>query len=183
MYFDTVAGGYSDLSSTGGFNESSDFGRSRLDRPASGGLTLPFQADYGMIISPAFGGFQALFQLVPGGDNSLIFTGNGISSAGSPNTSNPIGENPSNTSYEFLIPYADLGISAGSAVNFVVVYANNNDPSSAYLSNEGFPFQGSNDNLGSGPVTISNFDRITVPEPASIGLLSLVGLVGLRRKR
>jgi hypothetical protein len=176
VYFDTVAGGYTELSAAAGFNETSDFGRSRVSRVASEGLTLPFAADYGWIISPAFGGFQALFQLVPGGDNSLVYTGDGI-------TADPIGESPSHATYEFVIPYADLGITSADNVDFVVVYGNNNDPSSAFMSNEGFPFQGSSSNFGNGPVTISNFDRIAVPEPASLGLIGLLAACGLGRRR
>ena len=57
IYFDTRSGGHTTLSDASGFNDFDDFGRERLSRPASGGLTLPFEADFGLIISDAFGGF------------------------------------------------------------------------------------------------------------------------------
>lgn len=183
VYFDVAPGGYTELSDGAGFNDFADFGRERLSRPASNGLTLPFAADYGWILSPAFGGFQALFQLQPGGNDSLVFTGNGVVGAGSPNGGNPISENPSNSTYEFHIPYGDLGISPGAVVDFVVIYSNNNDQDSAYMSDEGFPFQILSGNPGNGPVTLSDFHRlVTVPEPATVTLL-LGGLALVARRR
>lgn len=176
IYLDTVAGGYNELSDGAGFNDFDDFGRERVSRPAADGLTLPFDADRGWIISDAFGGFQALFELQPGGNGSLNFAGNGV-------VADPVGSGPTNPTIELFVPYVDLGTTAGSTVDFVVIYANNNDQDSAFMSDEGFPFQVQGGNPGFGPVTLNDFHRIvTVPEPASLSLLA-IGMLMLRRRR
>lgn len=175
VYFDTKSGGYSELSDSSGFNDFGDFGRERLSRPASNGLTLPFAADYGWIISPAFTGFQAMFELTPGGNDSLDYAGLGV------NTTS-VGESPTNSTFEAFIPYANLGMTAGANVDFVLIYSNNNDQDNAFMSDEGFPFQTAG-NPGNGPVTLANFHRLTtVPEPASVGLLGIAAAALLRRK-
>lgn len=171
VFFDTKPGGFT---SNAGFDDKEDFGRERLSEIA-GPLNFPFAADYGLIISPAFGGFQALFELAEGGDGSLIFAGSGV-------IASTVGENPTASTFEIFIPYSNLGISAGDNVDFVVMYANHDSP--AFVSDEGFPTQGFEGNPGSGEVTLSNFHRLTtVPEPAGLALLGLGALVGLRRRR
>ncbi len=178
VYFDTKPGGFTELSDAAGFNDFADFGRERLSRPASNGLTLPFAADYGWIISPAFGGFQSLFELATGGNGSLIAKNSG-------NSGTAIGEGPSNATYEFFLTYENLGIEAGDLVDFVVIYSNNDGQDSAFMSNEGFPFQDSGSNFGNGPVTIANFHRlVSVPEPASLALCAAgIALMGTRRRK
>ncbi len=71
-----------------------------------------------------------MFQLATGGENSLIFSGG--------TTNSTIGENPTQGTIELDIPYATIGMIAGGTVDFIVVYANNNDPGSAFMSNESF---------------------------------------------
>lgn len=180
MYLDTdPTGGFNMLTAGAGLNDFADFGRERVSRPASADLTIPFDADYGWIITTAFSGFQSLYKLQAGGDNSLIYSGTGMSA-------DPIGNSPSNGTYEFFIPYANLSLSAGAVIDFVVVYGNDADRFSAFLSNEGFPYQGSLGHLGNGPVTINDYHRLlTIPEPAA-GLLLVIGgafLARLRRAR
>lgn len=179
IYFNTRAGGFTTLSDASGFNDFADFGRERISRPASGGLTLPFAADYGLIISDAFNGFQANYELAPGGNGSLI-NANTSNIYTDPN-SDDIGG--TDATIETFITYANLGIAPGGTVDFVVVYANNNDQDNAFLSNEGFPFQGSGTSPGNGPVTLTEFHRlITVPEPTSLGLLALGAAAVLARR-
>lgn len=176
IYFDTQSGGFSELSDAAGFNDFADFGRERLSRPASNGLTLPFDADFGLIISPAFGGFYALFQLATGGNNSLI---------SQPSTGTAVGENPTNSTFEISIPYSSLGgVTPGDAIDFVVIYGNNNDQDSAFLSNEGFPFQDPGGNYGNGPATINDFHRlVTVPEASAFVFGGVAcALIALRRR-
>ena len=170
VYFDVAAGGFADNST---INDNADFGRGRISSAANP-LTYPFDADYGWTISSAFGGFQALFQLAAGGDNSLNFAGFGV-------TADPIGEFPSNSTYEFFIPYVDLGISAGDTVDFVVTYGNNNTP--AFMSDEGVPNQFVG-NPGDGPVALTDFHRlVTIPEPATMVLLTIGAVAFIRRRR
>jgi len=171
IWIDSVAGGLGD---TSGLNDFADFGRGRVSS-FDGPLTLPFAADFGWVVTPAFGGFQALFQLAEGGDNSLIFAGNNGT------TGTPVGENPSNAVIELFAAYADLGIAQGDIVDFAVTYANNNTP--AFVSNEGFPGPLGADNLGEGAATLTDFHRLnTIPEPASLALIGLGGLALLRRR-
>lgn len=170
VYFDVAAGGFADNST---INDNLDLGRSRISSAANP-LTYPFDADYGWVISPAFGGFQALFQLAAGGDNSLNFAGFGV-------VADPIGEFPSNPTYEFFVPYVDLGISAGDTVDFVVTYGNNNSP--AFMSDEGFPNQFVG-NPGEGAVTLTDFHRlVTIPEPATAFILAIGAIAFIRRRR
>ena len=185
VYFgsDAFAGGFTELSSAAGFNEQADFGRAQISRPAGDGVILPFAADFGWLISPAFGGFQALFDLETGGDNSLIFAGNGVNAT-------PVGENPSNAVFEAFIPFADLGILRGDDLQLTVLYANNNSgaPEGAFLSNEGFPGQGFADNpggnSGGSPLTLPNFIEFnTIPTPGAAAMLGLAGLAATRRRR
>lgn len=177
IYFDTKSGGTTQLSSAAGYNDNGDFGREMLSRPARDGLNLPFAADYGFIISPAFGGFSALFELTPGGGNSLTYN------PGSSGTA--VGENPSNGSYEFSIDLSALGVSAGDNIDFVVVYANHGGFNDGFVSNESIPVQ-FGDNPGNGPVTVNDFARYAstsaIPEPAALSLLGVPALMLLRRR-
>lgn len=178
VYLDTRSGGFTELSDAAGFNDFDDFGRERVSRPVAGGLTLPFEADFGWIITPAFGGFQALFELQTGGNGSLIGQGSGV-------VADPIGEFPSNPTYEFFIPYANLGMSAGDDVDFVVVYGNNAGQDDAFISSEGFPGPLNVDvNPGNGPLVLDDFHRLTtVPEPATASLLGLGAMAMIRRRK
>lgn len=174
IYLDSRSGGFNDLSGSG----ISDFGddlRGWLSRPAEQGLTLPFDADFGWLVSPYFGGATPLYELQAGGDNSFNEITSGVQ------TSSP-GEFPTNPEIELFVEYSSLGMSAGDPLDFVVIYANQNN-GDRYMSDEGFPFQVQGGNPGQGPVTLNDYDRIsTIPEPATIGLLA-IGAIGFIRRR
>ena len=174
ILYDVAPGGFADNSA---INDYDDFGRSRVSASANP-LTYPFLADFAHVVSPAFGGFQALFDLEAGGGGSLIYAGNNGT------TSSPVGEAPSASTIELFIAYQDLGINPGDTVDFAVIYGNNNSP--AYMSNEGFPGPLDANNLGDGPVTLNDFHRIVtaVPQPAAFapGLLGLAALTARRRR-
>lgn len=184
VYIDSVPGGISDLSSAGGFNDFGDFNRERFSRIAANGVTLPFDADSGFILASAFGGLGTGYQLTPGGNGSLTPYSVGA-------TFSAVGEFPTLPEMEVFIPHADLGTTPGDTIDFVVTYANQNDASSAFLSDESFPFQFAGGNPGdgsAGPIIFEDFHRLVtteqpIPEPASIALLAAGGLMIARRRR
>jgi hypothetical protein len=163
IYFDSRAGGFADNAA---FTQDGDFGRARASNMGDP-LTFPFLADYALVVSPAFGGFTALFEFVAGGDNGFIFQ---------PSSATPVGEFPSNSVIELAIPLSSLGTSSGADIDFVVTYGNNESPS--FVSNESFPFQFGDNNPGNGAVTLVDFHRLTtvaIPEPNTF-ILALFGL-------
>lgn len=175
IYLDSRSGGFNDLSGAG----ISDFGddlRGWVSRPAEQGVTLPFDADFGWLVSPYFGGATPLYELQAGGDNSFNEITTGVLS------SSP-GEFPTNSTIELFVEYSQLGMTPGDDLDFVVIYANQNN-GDRFMSDEGFPFQVAGGNPGQGPVTLNDFHRITTaPEPATMVLLGVGGLLMIRRRR
>jgi hypothetical protein len=180
LYFNTVPGGFVDNST---FADNGDGGRTAISGANNGNpsrtlVTLPFAADYAMAIE---NGFIGVFQLASGGNGSLTFLF-GQSQSGS----------NSDASYSINIPPAEMaqiGLTAGSgqSFQFVGTYIS----TSAYRSNETIglsttvPADGSGNAGFANPQTFSEANSYTlaVPEPASLGLLSLIGLAATLRRR
>jgi len=90
---------------------------------------------------------------VPGGNGSLVAANTGNSATGP-------GSGPTASTFEIDILFSNLGLSAGDSVDFVVVYANNNDQDNAFMSDEGFPGPIAGGNPGNGPVTLTDYHRL-----------------------
>lgn len=182
LYFDTVAGGFNDNST---FNDNGDGGRTAISGANSGNpsrslVTFPvgFGADYAMSIQ---NGFMGVFQLASGGDNSFAFQfGQGQSGNGN---------DPSFTINITPAQMAQMGLTAGSGQTFGFV--GSYISTSAYRSNETIgasvtpPVDGAGNAGFAGPQSFTQAQSYTlsVPEPASIGLIAVGALAGLRRRR
>ncbi len=178
LYIDSQAGGLTNTSTLG---DNADGGRSAtsgFDGTNRSTVTFAsgFAADYAITIGNSF---AVTYQLASGGPNSLVFGSNGNLS--------PMGN--TQTSYTFTLPLSSLGLTAGQGFRFVATYLN----TQAFRSNESFlnqnnadPFSGAAANIGSAPVTLSNFSTFgtPVPEPSTIvlSLISLAGFTALRRR-
>lgn len=179
IYIDSVSGGFADTTTIG---DTADAGRAAISGNGTGGGTSEvtfapgFLADYAIVLESNFAG---LFQLAAGGANSLIF----VTSA----NLNPSG-NAGAVDREFDLTLANIGLSAGAAAEFdyVATYLNS---SNAFRSNE---FQGVAQStvpgsVGQTTVTLAAGDFntfVTVPEPATAGLLGVVTLLlGIRRRK
>lgn len=171
IYFN-VDGGGTITSQLG--NDVSDGGRRASTLPASGqgaSVNYPITVTHTLV----FGNFGAvLFQLTSSGPiNFLQFSG----SAGGGGA----------TFREISIPYATIGGSMGSTINWFGLYT----AESGYLSNESIPGTnawtgnldgGTNIGFNAGTLTIANYNRF-IPTPGAMALLGLGGLVAGRRRR
>jgi hypothetical protein len=177
VYIDSVAGGFADNST---FFDNGDGGREAISGANTGNpsqtlVSFPagFGADFALSIEDSF---ASLFQLASGGNNSFTFvTGQA---------------QPNGGSFSVNFPISDLGIAPGGSFSFVGTFISE----SAYRSNETIGASltipgtsGDTPNAGFiGQTLFSSADTYTtspVPEPASLGLLSLGGLTLLRRRR
>lgn len=129
-----------------------------------------FNADFAVAFQ---GGFGVLFRLgVPSQEFiSVIGTGDAFGAGGT---------------YAFSTPFDDLSLTASDSFRYVATYLN---PADAFRSDE---FQGvarstvPPGNVGFGSVTLAAGDFNTfnsVPEPASLALVGLAGVLGLARRR
>lgn len=173
IYIDSVGGGFGN---TGGFTDTgspagSDQLRAALSGVGTGGgssvVTFPegMTADYGIGLE---GGFAGLWTLTNGGSHGFVATANAA----------PGGT--SQASYAMTVSLANLGLSVGSTLQFVGTYLNSGN---AFRSNEGIGDGLPGANLGQAPATFTAFRTYTVvPEPSS-AVLSLLGLLAVRRRR
>jgi hypothetical protein len=165
IHLDTKAGGFTDAT----MSDTTDPGRNLLtnltrdvDDPFPAGI-LP---DYGMVF---FQNGEVSFELTGG---SLTFIG-------------PF-DGANSQVREMAIPLSTIG--NPSAISFFVSYGSNTN----FMSNESIPAEAFNalgnpgfDNASNGgvPVIHANYDQFLVPEPASLGLISLSGLFMRRCRR
>ena len=167
IYFDTVAGGFSN---TSGLTDTADGLRSAIAGPGSD-LAFPagFGADYAIALAPgeSFGGLWVL-------DNGANYTfGTNVNL--SPNN------DATAASYTFDWDLADLGISYGDSVDFITTYT----ATSGFRSGEAIGNDVSG-TVGFNPFTSSNTQSfVAVPEAseALIILLGMTGLVAGRRRK
>ena len=182
VYIDSVAGGFANTSQfadNGGGD--TDGGRTAISAESNTAgtrenVSFPtgFGADYALEFENDT--YDGLFQLNAGGDLAFNYiTGNGPSTVGGP--------------YVVTVPLSDLGLTTGQGFSFV----GNLISTTAYGSNETIGSSvvtsapGSSPNAGAtGSIAFTSADvfgtPVAVPEPASLGVLALAGLFGVRRK-
>ncbi|NNC87209.1 MAG: hypothetical protein HKN82_01975 [Akkermansiaceae bacterium] len=166
IYFDTVAGGFSD---TGTFADNGDDHRRAISGFDGGTnrstLSMPagFNADYAVAINSGFAGVWTL-------DNTNNFTFN-----------DDLGVTNDGTNFSFSLDLADIGIAFGDSAEFVTTY----------ISNSGFRSTESLGNDVSGTQGWNAFSAspaqsfVAVPEAseALIVLLGMTGLLATRRRK
>jgi hypothetical protein len=164
IHLDTKPGGFTDAQ----MNDTGDPGRNLLTNlTRDDDDTFPVLPDYGIVIGQ-FG--EVSFELTNGALNFISFQND---QTGNSNT----------LAREFAIPRASLG--DPSAVNFFVSYGSDTN----FMSNESIPLEGFNAGAnpgfgaGGGTVVHANHDQFLVPEPASIGLIGMGWIAGMRRRR
>jgi len=181
IYLDTVPGGFIDNTTLG---DNGDGARTAISGTNNGNpsktlVNLPFGADYAIAIE---NGFIGVFGLAAGGNNSLNFQF-GQSQSGNNNDA-------SFTINMTAAQMAQIGLTAGSGqtFNFVGTYIS----PSAYRSNETIgtsvtvPGDGAGNAGFSNPQTFPqglSYTLVSVPEPASMGLLALGGVTMLAKRR
>jgi len=176
VYIDSVSGGFA---STSGLNDHADENRRAISGTNDTDQSLVtfasgFNADYALS-TPGAGQhsqFAGLWGLATGGPNSLNY----VASANIGGTQNAT---------TFSITAAELGLTAnsGQSFKFVATYLNGGN---TYRSDEAIGNIGITGNPGGPPSSITFSDSRTytlVPEPASLGLLAVAGVWGLRRRR
>ena len=175
IYIDSVAGGFVDTSTISDDGDELRRAASGFDGGAGNTSTVAFPAGFGAdyVISmdadgPNFGG---LWSMASGGAFSLPFI----------DTVNlsPTGTSVSAT-YTFSFDLSEIGLSTGDSFNFVATYLNGNG---VFRSDEAFGDGIASGNPGFDTVTFT--DSLTynsIPAP-SVGLLSLLGALGLLRRR
>jgi hypothetical protein len=167
LYIDSVAGGFS---STAGFNDNADGGRSAVSGYSSATqqsiLTFAsgFAPNYAVDIGPTY---ASLFGLANGGASSLNYI-TGTGQTGSP--------------YSLTVPLVDLGLTADAGQSFEVFGTLVSE--SGYRSDEAIAGNDSG-TQGWNPFTQTSFvTYTTVPEPSTIalGAAGLVTLLAVRRR-
>ncbi len=174
IYLDTVAGGIG--SDTSALNDGGDGLRKSISGFDGGTnrsvLTFPagFNPDYAMALGPNSDNFGGIWQLTANsGNNGLPF----ISSA----NLSPTGTS-SNPTYTFSFDASQLGVVGNGSFQMLGTYTSN----SGFRSAEAILGNVSGTS-GWSPFTASSPVTVTVPEPASLGLLALAVPALLRRRR
>jgi len=176
LYIDSLGGGFSD---TSGFADGADGLRKAMSGFDGGAnrslLTFSGMApDYAIAMGPSSDNFGGLWQLANGGANSLNFV-NSVNL-------NPTG-NSSSPTYTFAFNVSDIGLAPNSGQTFLML--------GTYTSNSGFRSDeavAGNDVGAQGwnpflQTALTSYTIVRVPEPASLAILGLAGLVSLRRMR
>lgn len=180
IYIDSVAGGLADTTT---IEDIGDGGRAAISGDALDGVSgeseiffapgttegSTFLADYAIAID---GGFAGLFAI--NGDGTLTFVASGDM-------------NVSGSDREFDFTLGDIGLAVGDSFDYVGTYLNSGN---AFRSNE---FQGVvnqspafDSNIGQNNVVLADGDYrtfVSVPEPASLALVGLGGLMMIGRRR
>ena len=174
IYIDSVSGGFTNLNS---FTDTIDDGRKAISGTTNGTdhsnieFAPGFEADYAISFDA---GFVGLFELQGGAAHNFV-TGSGPTTSG--------------TSYEWGgMTLADIGLSAGDSFNFVGTLLNVKTDS-AFRSDEFLGVDSSTvapGNIGAAPNTVTlaagDFNTfVSIPEPATLGLMGL-GLLAVARR-
>lgn len=178
IYIDSVAGG---VAGTSVLTDTGDGLRRMVSGSSPNGssdLTFApgFTADYAIGIES---GFAGVFQIVAGGSHNFVTSVN----------LNPTGDSTA-AAFEMNLLLSDIGLAVGDSFDYVATYAN---PFAGGAGDEFFrsdEFQGvasfGGGNPGSGAVVLGSGDFHTfnsIPEPASLALLGLGGLMMVGRRR
>jgi len=173
VYLDSVSGGFAD---TTGFSDAADGGRSAISGwSGSQRSTLNFASgflpDYALSIQ---NDYASLFQLVAGGNNSLVWQ-TGTSQSGS----------DSSATYGLTFAYSLLGLSAGQSVGLFGIEVSATGYSSPEAIGGGLTGTEGYGNTQT-QTAFSTYTITPVPEPSTLALAGLSGLLTLvlaRRRR
>jgi hypothetical protein len=172
VYIDSVPGGFPDTSL---FSDDGDGGRTSVSAYSNPGrdlITFPagFLADYALEFENNT--YMGLYQLEPGGNNSLNYITGGTPANGGP--------------YTVTFPMSDIGISQGQSFNFVADLIS----TTAYGSNESLGNTTTNGGAGGNPgftgsmtfSSLETYNSTSVPEPVSVGLIGFGSALLLGRR-
>lgn len=170
IYIDSVTGGFS---TTAGFNDANDGGRSAVSGYSGSGQSVlnfasGFSADYAIDIQS---GYASLFGLANGGNNSLNYI-TGTSQSGS-------------SPFSLTVPLADLGLTPGAGQSFNLfgtLVSESGYRSTETVAGTDSGTQGWN---AFSQTSYGTYTTVAVPEPSTmaLGAVGLASLLLLRRRR
>src|ERR1051326_8439291 len=179
IYIDVFSGGFTD---TSGFSDSAD-GLRRAISGFDGGanrslLTFGtgFKPSYAIALGPENAGFGGLWSLANGGPNSLNF----VSSV---NLSPTGGGSGSSAAFTFSFLLSQIGLTPGAGQSFRLMGTYISD--TGFRSDEALPGNDAG-TQGWNPFLVTqtvDYTTTAVPEPSTLALLGLSGLVALACKR